>query len=83
MSMYEVKRFSQKTFFYRLFIFFCIFWYSFGLFLFLDFFGFKNFLIFFLFFWFLWIPYKVTKNTTKSYHGYYWKPKMEKNSIIR
>ena len=32
------------------------------------------------------IPYKVTKVTTKSYQGYYWKPewpKMGQNSIIR
>ena len=39
---------------------------------------FEFFEIFLDFFWFLWIPYKGTKVTTKSYQGYYWKPKIAK-----
>ena len=55
-----------------------------------------DFLVFFIFFFYfrifekisicfgiLWIPYKVTKVSTKSYQGYYWKPKISPNSIIR
>ena len=37
------------------------------------------FFIFFIFFPFFGIPFKVTKVTTKCYHGYYWTPKIAKN----
>ena len=45
---------------------------------FLDFFS--SFLwIFFLFFF--WILFKVTKDTTESYQGYYWAPTIAKNGL--
>ena len=46
---------------------------------FLIFWIFLEFRIFRLFFWFLWISYTVTKVTTESYQGYYWKPQIAKN----
>ena len=47
---------------------------------FLDFLGFLDVLnYFFLFVCFFRIPFKVTKVTTKSYHGYYWTPKNDQN----
>ena len=38
---------------------------------------------FFGFFWIFWIVIKFTKVTIKSYPGYYWTPKMDRNRIIR
>ena len=54
---------------------------------FLDCFGFLDFLNFFWiffgflldFFVFFLVSFKVTKVTTKCYHGYYWTPKIAKN----
>ena len=40
----------------------------------MDFIGF-----FLIFFCFLLVSFKVTKGTTKCYHGYYWTPKIAKN----
>ena len=67
--------------FYGFFEFLSVFRFFFVLFFwFLDFLKFLEiFCIFFKgFFFFFWIPFKVTKVTTKSYHGYYWTQKIAK-----
>ena len=66
-------------------IFLVFHFYVFGIFLnflgFLDLFKFFRFLwIFFgIFLLFFSVPFKVTKVTTKCYHGYNWTPKIAKN----
>ena len=66
-------------------IFLILFWIFFGIFwifflVFLDVWIFEYVWIFFwIFFGFFLVPFKVTKVTTKCYHGYYWTPKIAKN----
>ena len=64
-------------FFFNFFGIFLDFWDFFG---FLDFWNLLDFFGFFLdFFVFFLVSFKVTKVTTKCYHGYYWTPKIAKN----
>ena len=83
--------FCFLEFFFMDFFIFCIFIFCiFFFFVFFGFFGFfldfwdflkllKLFEFFGGFFCSFGIPFKVTEVTTKSYHGYYWTPKMDKN----
>ena len=70
-------------FFWDLFGFFGFFFIFFGFFVFLILFWIVGFFEFLVFFWvcivFFLVSFKVTKVTTKYYHGYYWTPKIAKN----
>ena len=95
----HIFRFSDFLIFFDIFNFFFYLFFGIFLGVFSDFLGFFllltfldildlwDFFVFFVFFcifsWFFGFFKKVNKVSTRSYWGFYWKPKMGQNSIIR